>query len=45
VTTVRLLDRKDQVAELARMVGGTSVTTATRRHAEELLVTGQAGSE
>ena len=45
VTTVRLLDRKEQVAELARMVGGTSVTTATRRHAEELLLTGQAGTE
>ncbi len=43
VTTVRRLDRKEQVAELARMVGGASVTAATRRHAEELLLAGQAG--
>jgi DNA repair protein RecN (Recombination protein N) len=45
VTSVRLLDRSEQVTELARMVGGTSVTTATRRHAEELLLASQNGGE
>jgi len=45
VTTVRLLNRTEQVAELARMVGGASVTAATRRHAEELLLAGQAGGD
>jgi DNA repair protein RecN (Recombination protein N) len=45
VTTVRLLDHAEQVTELARMVGGTAVTAATRRHAEELLLAGQGGSE
>jgi DNA repair protein RecN (Recombination protein N) len=45
VTTVHVLDRSEQVTELARMVGGTSVTTATRRHAEELLLASQNGGE
>jgi len=45
VTTVNRLDRSEQVAELARMVGGSSVTAATRRHAEELLLAGQAGGD
>ncbi len=45
VTTLRALDRKAQVAELARMVGGSSITEATRRHAEELLLAGRAGGE
>ncbi|HUJ79525.1 MAG TPA: DNA repair protein RecN [Nitrospiria bacterium] len=45
VTTVRLLDRAERVSELARMVGGTSVTATTRRHAEELLVAGERGGE
>jgi DNA repair protein RecN (Recombination protein N) len=45
VTTVRLLERSERVAELARMVGGTTVTATTRRHAEELLVAGQTGVE
>jgi DNA repair protein RecN (Recombination protein N) len=41
VTTVRSLIREEQVTELSRMVGGTAVTAATRRHAEELLLAGQ----
>ncbi|MBI3622092.1 MAG: DNA repair protein RecN [Nitrospirae bacterium] len=45
ITQVRQLNRKEQVAELARMVGGTAVTAATRRHAEELLLAGQAGND
>ncbi len=32
-----LEDRHDRTEELARMLGGTQVTDAARRHAEELL--------
>jgi len=45
VTTVRVLERSERVTELARMVGGATVTATTRRHAEELLVAGQSGAE
>ena len=45
VTTVQMLRREEQVAELARMVGGATVTAATRRHAEELLSAGQSERE
>lgn len=45
VTSVNVLDRSEQVTELARMFGGTAVTTATRRHAEELLLASQDGGD
>jgi DNA repair ATPase RecN len=35
VTNIRLLENKERVAELARMLGGQS--DAARKHAEELL--------
>ncbi|MEW6325744.1 MAG: hypothetical protein AB1515_10210, partial [Nitrospirota bacterium] len=41
VATIQPLRREEQIAELARMVGGATVTPATRRHAEELLHAGQ----
>jgi len=41
ITTLRELSRPQQVDELARMVGGRSITATTRRHAEDLLVAGQ----
>lgn len=34
---VRRLERAERVEELARMLGGTSITATTRRHAAELL--------
>jgi DNA repair protein RecN (Recombination protein N) len=34
---VRRLDRAERVEELARMLGGTSITATTRRHATEML--------
>ena len=37
VSTVALLDRPDRVDELARMLGGVTITEATRTHAEEML--------
>ncbi len=36
VTSVRKLSQDDRVAELARMLGGVEITSATLRHAEEL---------
>ena len=36
VTTVRELSKDERVAELARMLGGVEITSATLRHAEEL---------
>ncbi len=35
--TVRRLERAERVEELARMLGGTSITATTRRHAAEML--------
>jgi len=35
--TVRRLDREERIEELARMLGGTSITATTRRHATEML--------
>ena len=45
VATLQELGRTAQVAELARMVGGSAITAATRRHAEELLIVGQSSGE
>lgn len=39
VTEVARLDRRGQVEELARMIGGADVTDAARRHAREMLRT------
>jgi DNA repair protein RecN (Recombination protein N) len=36
-SSVTRLDREARVEELARMLGGSSITTTTRRHAAELL--------
>ncbi len=36
-TVVRRLDRAERIEELARMLGGTSITATTRRHAAEML--------
>jgi DNA repair protein RecN (Recombination protein N) len=36
-TEVRLLDRKERVDEIARMLGGKTITDATIRHAEEMI--------
>jgi len=41
-SSVRLLDRAERVEELARMLGGTSITATTRRHAAEMLDGGAA---
>ena len=35
--SVRELTREERVSELARMLGGTTITETTRRHAEELV--------
>lgn len=37
VTTVRILDRKERVNEIARMLAGSEITKLTIEHAEELL--------
>lgn len=37
VSDVALLDAEDRVAELARMLGGVTITEATRAHAAEML--------
>lgn len=42
-TSVRLLDNKERVNEIARMLGGVNITANTLAHAEEMLNTG-AGS-
>jgi len=39
-TEVRLLDRKERVDEIARMLGGKTITDATIRHAEEMIERG-----
>jgi DNA repair protein RecN (Recombination protein N) len=39
-TEVRLLDKKERVDELARMLGGKTITEATVRHAEEMITRG-----
>ncbi len=36
-TEVRLLDEKERVDEIARMLGGSSITEATVKHAEEMI--------
>lgn len=36
-TDVKLLDKKERVNEIARMLGGKSITDATIKHAEEML--------
>ncbi|MGE5172639.1 MAG: DNA repair protein RecN [Betaproteobacteria bacterium] len=41
-TEVRLLDEKDRVDEIARMLGGKTITEATVKHAEEMLGRGTA---
>ena len=38
---VRLLDPKERIAEIARMLGGKSITEATLRHAEEIIERGR----
>ncbi|MGA9855876.1 MAG: DNA repair protein RecN [Gammaproteobacteria bacterium] len=37
LTTVEVLDRKNQVEELARMLGGVQITETTRQHAREMI--------
>lgn len=37
VSRIELLDQKERVEEIARMMGGLEITAATRRHARELL--------
>ncbi len=44
VTTVRALSEEARVAELARMLGGVTMTPITLRHAEEMLQRGAADS-
>ena len=39
-TEVRLLDEKERVDEIARMLGGKTITEATIRHAEEMIERG-----
>lgn len=34
---ITLLNKKDRVEEIARMLGGVEVTTTTRKHAQELI--------
>jgi DNA repair protein RecN (Recombination protein N) len=41
-TEVRLLEKKERVDELARMLGGKTITEATIRHAEEMIERGSA---
>ena len=41
-TEVRLLDRKERVDEIARMLGGKTITDATLKHAEEMIERGSA---
>lgn len=37
VTTVKRLEKSDRIDEIARMLGGMTITEATKRHAEEML--------
>jgi DNA repair protein RecN (Recombination protein N) len=39
---VRLLDKQERVAEIARMLGGKTITEATVKHAEEMIERGAA---
>ena len=39
-STVRLLSRDERVEEIARMLGGVTITENTRAHAKEMLTTG-----
>ncbi len=39
-STVRLLDDEERVTEIARMLGGVTITENTRTHAREMLTTG-----
>lgn len=41
-TEVRLLDDKERVDEIARMLGGKTITEATLKHAEEMIARGTA---
>ena len=41
-TEVRLLDTKERVDEIARMLGGKTITDATIKHAEEMITQGSA---
>ncbi|HET6364081.1 MAG TPA: DNA repair protein RecN [Nitrospirota bacterium] len=41
-TEVRLLEKKDRVDEIARMLGGKIITEATLKHAEEMIERGRA---
>jgi DNA repair protein RecN (Recombination protein N) len=41
-TEVRLLEKKDRQDEIARMLGGKTITEATLRHAEEMITRGSA---
>jgi DNA repair protein RecN (Recombination protein N) len=41
-TEVRLLDKKERVDEIARMLGGRIITEATLKHAEEMIERGRA---
>jgi len=41
-TEVRLLDKKERVEEIARMLGGKIITGATLKHAEEMIERGRA---
>jgi DNA repair protein RecN (Recombination protein N) len=40
-TEVRLLDKKERVDEIARMLGGKTITEATLKHAEEMIERGR----
>jgi DNA repair protein RecN (Recombination protein N) len=37
LTRIEALDKKDQVEELARMLGGVEITETTRKHAKEMI--------
>jgi DNA repair protein RecN (Recombination protein N) len=41
---VRLLEPKERVNEVARMLGGRTITDATLRHAEEMIERGSVKS-
>jgi DNA repair protein RecN (Recombination protein N) len=40
LTSVKALDGEARIEELARMIGGASVTATTKEHARELLLAG-----
>jgi DNA repair protein RecN (Recombination protein N) len=39
-TEVRLLEKKERLDEIARMLGGKTITEATLKHAEEMIERG-----